>query len=144
MRISTFTDFGLRTLVHLAQLPDGQLSSVQEVAKVYNISKNHLVKVTGQLQKGGYIHTFRGQNGGITLAQPADQIRIGEVIAHLENHLDGIDCNSPACHLSGNCRLQGALKEGVSAFISSMNQYTLQQMLLPANSDERPVKLSIS
>jgi len=134
MRITTFTDFGLRTLIYLASLPPETLTNVQEVSKIYNVSQNHLVKVVGQLRKLGYIHTLRGKNGGIHLAKPPAEINIGEVIEQLENHLDVVDCASPACQLTPCCKLRHALKDAMQAFIASMKQFTLADMMI--NQDE--------
>lgn len=129
MRLTTFTDFGLRTLMYLASLPPKQLSSVTEVTKVYHCSQNHLVKVVGQLSKLGYLQAIRGKNGGICLAMPPRDINIGEVIRQLEKHLDGVDCATSDCELVGCCKLKAALKEAMEAFLTAMDGYTLADLV---------------
>lgn len=129
MRITTFTDFSLRTLIYLASLPPGQMSSVQQVSKVYNVSQNHMVKVVGKLKKLGYIHAQRGKGGGISIAQAPEDINIGHVIAQMENHMDGVDCNAPACQLAPCCELRKALMVGMQAFIAAMENYTLADIM---------------
>lgn len=129
MRITTFTDFGLRTLMYLASLPPEQLSSVLEVSKVYKVSQNHMVKVVGQLNKLGYIRALRGKNGGICLAVAPEEINIGQVISQMENHLDGVDCSTSACQLVPCCKLREALKIGMQAFISAMEHYSLADLM---------------
>ena len=62
MQLSLHTDYALRTLMTLASL-DRQ-SSVEEIARRYGISRNHLAKVAQRLQAEGYIETFRGRGGG--------------------------------------------------------------------------------
>ncbi|MBP6141401.1 MAG: transcriptional regulator, partial [Aeromonas sp.] len=47
---------------------------------------------------------------------------------------DGIDCNSPVCHIVSVCLLKSALKEAMNAFLAVMDSYTLQDLL--ANRDE--------
>tara|TARA_R110002050_G_scaffold78737_1_gene168154 strand:- start:658 stop:1095 length:438 start_codon:yes stop_codon:yes gene_type:complete len=130
MRLTAFTDIGLRTLMYLSSLPAGQLSSVSEISQVYNISKNHTVKIVGQLSKYGYITTIRGRNGGICLALPQEQINIGEVIRHLENHLDGVDCITSSCQLVGVCELKKALAKAMEAFLKTMDNYTLADLVI--------------
>jgi Rrf2 family nitric oxide-sensitive transcriptional repressor len=130
MRITTFTDFGLRTLMYLASLPPEQLSNVQEVSKVYKVSQNHMVKVVGKLKKLGYVHTLRGKNGGICLAMTPEEINIGQVIAKMENHLDGVDCSTSACQLVPCCELRRALAIGMQAFIKAMENYTLADLMV--------------
>ncbi|MCV6609380.1 MAG: Rrf2 family transcriptional regulator [Amphritea sp.] len=134
MRLTAFTDFGLRTLMYLASLEEEQLSSVSEVASIYNVSQNHMVKVIGQLAKLGYVQTIRGKNGGIRLAMKPADINIGDVIAKMENHLDGVDCISTSCQLIPCCELKHALAEAMNAFLDTMRRYTLADLV--ANKSE--------
>ncbi|MCG6202106.1 Rrf2 family transcriptional regulator [Psychromonas antarctica] len=129
MRLTTFTDLGLRTLMYLAQLPAGQLSSVAEVSKVYNISQNHMVKIAGKLKKHGYLTAIRGKNGGICLAQPQADINIGQVIRDMENHLDAVDCKTSSCQLMANCELKKALSNAMDAFLNVMDDYSLTDLV---------------
>lgn len=129
MRLTAFTDFGLRTLMYLTSIPAEQLSSVPEVAKVYSASQNHFVKVIGQLTKLGYVQSIRGKKGGIRLAKHADDINIGKVIRELENHLDAVNCVKPACQLDGCCELKHALAQAMEAFLTTMDQYTLSDIV---------------
>ncbi len=128
MRLSAFTDFGLRTLIYLASLEEKRLSSVGEVSSVYQVSQSHMVKVIGQLAKLGYVQTIRGKNGGIRLGMTPGMINIGEVIEQLENHLDGVDCLSTDCQLLPCCELKKALTEGMKAFTDTMRKYTLEDL----------------
>ncbi len=131
MRLSTFTDYGLRCLMYLASLPPEQLSSVAEVSEAYNISKNHIVKVVGQLNKAGYIKAIRGKNGGVYLALKPEDINVGKVIRHLEKNLDGVDCSTSDCQLVQCCKLKQAVAIAMEAFIETMENYTLADLILP-------------
>ncbi|MGY3869395.1 Rrf2 family transcriptional regulator [Aeromonas crassostreae] len=129
MRLTSYTDFGLRALIYLATLPEGELSSVAKVSALYGVSRNHMVKVVNQLVKLGYLQSQRGKHGGIRLACAPDAINIGQVIRELEGNLDGIDCHSPACHIISVCLLKGALKDAMNAFLTVMDGYSLQDLL---------------
>lgn len=133
MRLSAFTDFGLRTLIYLATLEETRLSSVAEVSSVYQVSQSHMVKVIGQLAKLGYVQTIRGKNGGIRLAVSPESINIGEVIEQLENYLDGVDCTTTSCQLLPCCELKKALIEGMRAFIDTLRKYTLADLMVNKN-----------
>ncbi|OOF08656.1 hypothetical protein BZG82_13710 [Salinivibrio sp. PR5] len=39
-----FTDYGLRTLIFLASLPEGELTNITEVIRLFDVSCNHMVK----------------------------------------------------------------------------------------------------
>ena len=134
MRLTSYTDFGLRALLYLATLPEGELSSVAKVSALYGVSRNHMVKVVNQLVKLGYLQSQRGKNGGIRMACDPATINIGQVIRALEGNLDGIDCGSPVCHIVSACLLKSALREAMDAFLAVMDSYTLQDLL--ANRDE--------
>ncbi|MGB0944402.1 MAG: Rrf2 family transcriptional regulator [Marinomonas sp.] len=129
MRLTAFTDFGLRTLMYLTSIPAEQLSSVPEVAKVYDASQNHFVKVIGQLTKLGYVQSIRGKNGGIRLAKKAEDINIGKVIRELENHLDAVNCSKPACQITSCCELKQALALAMEAFLTKMEEYSLADIV---------------
>ena len=134
MRLTSYTDFGLRALLYLATLPEGELSSVAKVSALYDVSRNHMVKVVNKLVKLGYLQSQRGKNGGIRMACAPETGNSGQVIRALEGNLDGIDCNAPGCHIVSVCLLKSALKEAMNAFLAVMDSYTLQDLL--ANRDE--------
>jgi Rrf2 family transcriptional regulator, nitric oxide-sensitive transcriptional repressor len=129
MKLTTYTDYGLRTLMYMACLRPDTRSSVAEISSHYDISRNHMVKVVVQLVSLGYLHSVRGKNGGITLAKIPQEIRIGQVIRDLENNLDGVDCKSPGCKLVPVCRLTHALKTGMEAFLIAMDEFTLADLV---------------
>ena len=48
MRLTTYTDYALRTLMYLAANRD-RLVTIQDIADAHGIAKNHLTKVVHQL-----------------------------------------------------------------------------------------------
>ena len=83
MQLNLQTDFALRVLMALAAA-ERQLS-VDDIARRYGISRNHLAKVAQKLQAEGFVETFRGRGGGMRLARPAQQIVVGDVVSRFEN-----------------------------------------------------------
>ena len=77
MRLTMYTDFSLRVLMYVGSKERSQLSTIQEISTAYGISKNHLMKVTYELGKHGYIETVRGRGGGIRLAHDPININVG-------------------------------------------------------------------
>ncbi|VAW67977.1 Nitrite-sensitive transcriptional repressor NsrR [hydrothermal vent metagenome] len=129
MQITHYTDYSLRVLIFLSLQEDKQRVTISDVAEHFKIPRNHLVKVVHQLGILNYIHTTRGKNGGICLGKPADQIRIGEVIRHMENRLDVVDCNSPSlCPIKPGCQLKSILLQAGEAFLSVLDQHTIADL----------------
>ena len=84
MRLTTFSDFTLRTLTYLALHPD-RFVTINEIASAYAISANHLMKVVQALAATGDVVTLRGPHGGLRLARPPEDIRLGDVIRRTES-----------------------------------------------------------
>ena len=89
MRLTVFSDYALRVLAYLARHPD-RFVTIQEIAGHYGISGNHLMKVAQHLAAGGFVLTLRGPRGGLRLARPAQEIRIGDVVRRTEAGPDAI------------------------------------------------------
>lgn len=127
MRLTRYTDYAMRVLLHLAARDDGDLSSIGEIAALYKISQNHLMKVVQDLGKAGFVRTVRGRGGGIALARPADRIVVGQVVRQTEEGFQLVDCSS--CVIAPACTLPRALNEATAAFIAVLDKYTLEDLL---------------
>lgn len=133
MRLTSFTDFGLRMLMRMAGEPTRAFSTA-EFAKEFGLSRNHLAKVMQRLAEGGLIETRRGSGGGATLALPADRIKLGAVVSILEDGHSLVECFTPessSCTLHGRCRLTARLRSAESAFLADLNRGTLADIALP-------------
>lgn len=132
MQLTNFTDFGLRALIYLASLPEGELTSITVVTETFDVSRNHMVKIINKLGQEGFIKTVRGKNGGVCLGRPADQIVIGEVIRSIEP-FNIVNCAPEFCHITPACRLKTALAKAKQAFLDELDQHTIQDMLTENN-----------
>jgi Rrf2 family nitric oxide-sensitive transcriptional repressor len=141
MRLTRYSDYALRVLMHLAAKPD-RLASIGEIARTYRISHNHLMKVVHDLRKTGYVGATRGRTGGIRLARPASEITVGEVIRHTEGGFDLVDCGS--CVIAPACALTGALHEALAAFMAVLDGYTLADLVEERQSGLRQLLASFS
>ena len=125
MKLTRYTDYALRVLMHLAAEPD-RLSSIAVMARRYSVSRNHLMKVVHDLRKAGYLSAVRGRSGGVRLARPPAEIKVGEVIRHTEEGLALVDCAS--CMLAPACGLTGILADALRAFLAVLDSYTLADL----------------
>lgn len=129
MRLTRFSDIGLRVLLYLESVDTARGPvTVAEIASQFDIPVNHLVKVVGHLSRAGWVKATRGRNGGLRLAADAANLSIGQVLRELEGDDELVDCEGTQCRLSHDCRLRGALMVGMRAFYAAMDGFTLAQM----------------
>ena len=129
MRLNVHTDYALRVLMFLAAKQ--AQASVDEIARAYGISRNHLMKVAQRLTELGYVTTKRGRGGGMMLAHPPEQINLGAVVRSIEPISGFVECfdrETNRCPVTGVCGLQGALAAALRDFMSRLDQYTLADL----------------
>ena len=65
-----------------------------EIVAAHGLPQNFLEAILVELRNAGFIRSRKGKGGGFTLALPADEIRVGEVVRALEGPLAPIACAS--------------------------------------------------
>ncbi|GCE45542.1 BadM/Rrf2 family transcriptional regulator [Thermosporothrix hazakensis] len=132
MRLTYQTDYALRTLLYLSCLPEGKLANIQEIATVYAISQNHLMKIVHKLGKLEYIETIRGHKGGLRLKKKPEEINIGALVRMTEEDFYIVECfhqQTNRCLLSPVCQLRGVFQEAMAAFFRVLDNYTLADLI---------------
>lgn len=127
MKLTAYSNYALRSL-QLAALRSPELVRVDDVVKVHGLARPHIVKIVHELGQAGFLETRRGRGGGFTLALPAEEIVVGDVIRLTEGPLDLVECFNPeknTCPLIGICKLSRALKEATKAFMAVLDDLTL-------------------
>jgi len=143
MRLTSFTDYSLRTLLYLAANRD-RLVTIQDIADLHVISKNHLMKVVYQLGLSGLVETVRGRNGGLRLAREPKEINIGALVRSTETDFFMAECfdrASDTCPLTPNCKLKHTLNDATKAFLAVLDQQTLEDMLPATGPESKPVRI---
>lgn len=127
MQLTRYTDYAVRVLLHVGARDEGDLSSIAEIAQVYDISKDTLKKIVQDLNQAGFVTAVRGRKGGLRLGRPAADISIGAIIRHTETGFDLVDCSS--CLIAPACTLPRILNEATQAFLAVLDRYTLADVL---------------
>jgi Rrf2 family nitric oxide-sensitive transcriptional repressor len=131
MRLTSYTDYALRTLMFLALNRD-RLVTIGDIAQSHNIAKNHLTKVVHHLGTLGFVETVRGRSGGLRLGREPADIRIGDVVRQTETDFymaSCFDANSAGCLYAAGCEMRGALARATNAFLDVLDAITLEQMV---------------
>ncbi|HHM06235.1 MAG TPA: Rrf2 family transcriptional regulator [Gammaproteobacteria bacterium] len=143
MQLTVYSDYSLRVLLYLAVHP-AHTATINDIARAYAISRNHLVKVVHNLATQGFLHTTRGRGGGISLADDPANIIVGNVVRKTEGRFDLVECFdnvNNTCPITAACALKSALYEARSAFLDVLDKYTLADVL--ANDDWLRHKLGL-
>lgn len=141
MRLTSFTDFGLRMLMRMAGDPARGFST-SELAEELGLSRNHLAKIMQHLSRAGFIETRRGGGGGAVLARPAAEIRLGDIVRQLEEGQPLVECfgtDAGTCSIDGRCRLKARLRTAETAFLDDLNRSTLADIALSLKGPFSPV-----
>lgn len=130
MRLTYFSNYAFRVLMYLSVTPDRRCT-IREISDAYGISRAHLMKVVNLLTREGFITAQRGPSGGLTLALPPEEIRLGDVIRKTEDDLGLVECFRPenTCRLTPSCALAPALSRAMHAFLAELDKQTIADLV---------------
>ncbi|WP_404712547.1 Rrf2 family transcriptional regulator [Sphingomonas sp. MMS24-J13] len=122
--MTRFTEYALRALICLAERPD-RICSISEIATAIGAPHDHLSKVVHRLGKTGYVTGLRGRSGGIVLARPPDQIKLGAIVKDMEPCTAFRQASPAAIDTSP---LQEALAQSLDMFFAALDRYSLKDL----------------
>lgn len=132
MRLNKTTNHAIRILVDCAQSGD-ELVKVAQISERLDITPQNTFKIVHLLSRGGFVTAVRGRHGGVKLARPAKDIRVGEVVGVIET--SSLEARREEQHSA-----QAIFDDALEAFISVLNQHTIADMAsVPAPAQSEPV-----
>lgn len=130
MRLTKQTGYALRILLDCA-LAGENLIKVSQVASRHRIAEHNLFKVLPLLVRGGFVHSIRGRNGGIRLAQPPESIHLGDVVRATEVtnvETESADNDSGDGAVPPAAPINQIFDDALEAFIEVLNGHTLADL----------------
>lgn len=101
MRLPGRTDYALRAALELAASPDGPVTT-DALSQRQGIPTSYLGAILAELRKAGIVRARRGPEGGWTLARPAADISLADVIRAIDGPLTNVSGTRPEdLHYSG-------------------------------------------
>lgn len=79
MKISRSIGYGLIAMGYIAKHQEKAVLA-QKISRAYNIPLEYLLKILQQLVKAEVLRSKRGPQGGFSLARPAEQINLLDII----------------------------------------------------------------
>ncbi|MFA5950971.1 MAG: Rrf2 family transcriptional regulator [Hyphomicrobium sp.] len=125
MRLSKTTNYAIRILLDCAAA-DGNLVKVAEISGRRDVTLQNTFKIVHLLSRAGFLQAMRGRHGGVRLARPAKEIRIGDVVRAIETMRLEVDDESGAAVETGV--LDQLFDTALDAFISVLDGHTLHDM----------------
>lgn len=135
MKISAHEEYGLRCLVQLAHTQVTGLSlTLNQIAEREGLSVANAGKLMGILVRAGLVQSQRGANGGYTLARPASEIRLNEVIRVLDEDTVDRFCQThtgvlDTCIHTSDCGIRPVIVGLHEIVQSALSEITLAQLI---------------
>ncbi len=139
MKLSSHEEYGLRCLVRIGFAGPGRSVTIPEISQSEGVSNAYAAKLLRLLRRGGFIKSARGKDGGYTLARPADQIIIGDVVDLLGGRFFQPDfCNQhaghmPVCANSVDCSVRSLWRALQIVVDGLLSKTTLQDLMRNEN-----------
>jgi Rrf2 family protein len=134
MKLTSHEEYGLRCLIRLGQEgPAGRLT-IPEISSAEGVSEAYVGKLLRMLRLGGLVTAARGV-GGYSLARPASQIVLADVLAVLGGRLyesDFCEVHSGQrkdCVRTVDCSLRVLWRTVQAAVDDVLRRTTLQDLL---------------
>ena len=134
MKISAQEEYGLRCLLQLATLRDDESLTLPQIAEREGVSVANAGKLMWLLNKAGFVQAIRGTKGGYSLARPAREIRLNEVIKVLDADEINSHCESytgvlQTCVHKGDCGIRPVIVGLHEIVENALSQITLAQLV---------------
>ena len=101
LRITKLTDYAIVVLTHCA---DEDQYTARDLADRSQLPRPTVGKVLKTLARAGLVVASRGKKGGYSLARPAKEISIAEIIEAIEGPIALTECGDPT---AGQCEMEG-------------------------------------
>lgn len=126
LAISRETDYAARVILHLALQPQDSRATARQIAELRLIPRALVRRVVTRLAAAGLVVTARGSDGGITLARPAGEITLLEVVEALEGPLALNACTvePDLCLLMPACTVHHAWMHARDVLRQELNRIT--------------------
>lgn len=132
LRLSKITDYGTIVMTHLARAP-GRVQSAADIAHGTHVALPTVSKVLKLLTQEGLVLSYRGSQGGYSLARPPETISVAEIIAALEGPIAFTECSvdTGLCDQEASCAIRSNWQKINGVIRTALQGVTLAQMLEP-------------
>jgi len=132
VQLTRGAEYAARGMIRLARLPAGAVVQVRDIAAAEGLPESYLAKIFQDLAKGGVVHSHRGASGGFSLAYPAEQITLRQVIEAVEGPVVLQRCLAARehCDKAECCALYPVLAQAQAQLLALLDGTTLHDLVM--------------
>ena len=138
--ISQTAEYALRAIVYLADQSDSP-QTTQQIAEVTRVPAGYLAKVMQGLSRAGLVHAQRGLHGGFTLAQPAEELTVLDVVQAVDPLRRIERCPLGLKGHQALCPLHRRLDNAVAMVEKALGESTIAELLAEPRRGKAPKPL---
>jgi Rrf2 family protein len=137
MHLSKKAEYALRAMIHLGIATEMGVPTVSgvDLAEANRLPLKFIERILQELREAGLVETKRGKLGGYALAQPAEKVKIGDLVRLMDGRLAPICCASEfayqrcTCPDEDHCGLRMLMIDVRNAIANILDRYSLAQVV---------------
>ena len=146
IRITRQTDYAIRVVLALAKAGTDTMLSSAKIQDETLIPKALSARIIANLAKGRFIVTYPGRDGGLTLARPAVEINLREIVEYFEGNFLVSEClhGCGSCPLDHSCPIRtrwGRLQSLILSELERTNFAELAQEAALSTAEVLPFRI---
>ncbi len=144
LRINRQTDYAVRVLLALAKQGEGTRRSTPSIQREMLVPPALMPRIVAELARADLIRTFPGRDGGLTLARPAAQITLRDVVEAFEGPILLSQClqvrGEDDCPFQANCPVRPKWGRVQIAMLREMATMNFEDLAREAQSVPAPMQ----
>lgn len=136
MRLSHLADYAVVLMTAAARREAGERLSATELSAETGVPLPTAQKLMGQLAAAGLLTSARGAAGGFSLARPAAEISLADIVEAVEGPIALTMCsdsNNHQCILDAHCRVKPHIGVVGNAVRGALGAVSLTSLCGPAS-----------
>ncbi|HWI41086.1 MAG TPA: Rrf2 family transcriptional regulator [Verrucomicrobiae bacterium] len=134
MRMTTKAQYAVRAMVDLSLHCDGKPVALKDISLREGIPLNYLEQLFNRLRRGSIVRSVRGPGGGYLTARPPAEIRIGQIIATVEEPLAPVSClDGSSCPRDARCSTHHVWEDLGARIRDFLDSITLEDLVVKAS-----------
>lgn len=134
IRLGKLTDYGIVLMSHLARSQEQHLHKARDLACESHLPLPTVCKLLKELLQNGLLISNRGARGGYSLAKPAQEISVAEIITALEGPIAWTECSTDQpgmCDLESFCLIKSNQRVISQAVRGALENVMLSDLVRP-------------